>query len=118
MLAVPFHLLRAVLSSTTTASALSVSRFSVSSELYGCTTTSLVSAWLGNTLRAAGLSRQRQTTGIWGECSIGIVLAGSRVCTRNCDHPLLLPSSVCPSSSKVCIFTARLMLAQWHLLCV
>ena len=42
--------LSAVLSSTTTASALSVSRFSVSSELYGWTTTSPVSFWLGNTL--------------------------------------------------------------------
>lgn len=34
-------LLSAVLSSTTTASALSVSRFNVRIELYGCTTTSL-----------------------------------------------------------------------------
>ena len=38
-----------VLTSTTTASALSVSRFSVSSELYGCTTTSDESAWFGKT---------------------------------------------------------------------
>lgn len=41
--------LSAVLSSTITQSALSVSRFRVSSELYGCTTTSLstqaVAAW-------------------------------------------------------------------------
>ena len=35
--------------STTTASALSVSRLSVSSELYGCTTTSDESAWFGKT---------------------------------------------------------------------
>jgi len=35
--------LSAVLSSTTTASAFSVSRLSVSTLLYGCTTTSLVS---------------------------------------------------------------------------
>ena len=41
----------AVLSRTTTASALRVSLLSVSSELYGCTTTSLVSFWLGNTLQ-------------------------------------------------------------------
>ncbi len=44
--------LSAVLSSTTTASALSVRRLSVSTLLYGCTTTSLVSFWLGNTLHA------------------------------------------------------------------
>ena len=42
---------RAVLSSTTTASACRLRRLSVSRELYGCTTTSLVSFWLGNTLR-------------------------------------------------------------------
>ena len=41
--------LSAVLSRTTTASALSVRRFSVSSELYGCTTTSPPSCWLGKT---------------------------------------------------------------------
>jgi hypothetical protein len=43
--------LSAVLSSTTTASALVVSRFSVRIELYGCTTTSLVCDcdWLGKT---------------------------------------------------------------------
>ena len=41
--------LSAVLSSTTTASALSVSRLSVSSELYGCTTTSPPSWLLGKT---------------------------------------------------------------------
>ena len=39
----------AVLSNTTTQSALRVNRFSVSNELYGCTTTSLVSFWFGNT---------------------------------------------------------------------
>ena len=41
--------LSAVLSNTTTASAFSVRRFSVSSELYGCTTTSDESAWFGKT---------------------------------------------------------------------
>mmetsp|Transcript_4594 Transcript_4594/g.13024 ORF Transcript_4594/g.13024 Transcript_4594/m.13024 type:complete len:279 (+) Transcript_4594:484-1320(+) len=40
---------KAVLSRTTTASALRVSRFIVSTELYGCTTTSDDSDWLGNT---------------------------------------------------------------------
>ncbi len=39
----------AVLSSTTTLSAFSVSRFSASSALYGCTTTSELSVWFGNT---------------------------------------------------------------------
>lgn len=33
----------------TTQSAFCVSLFSVSSELYGCTTTSLISSWLGKT---------------------------------------------------------------------
>ena len=41
--------LRAVLSSTTTASALQANRFRVSRLLYGYTTTSLVSKWLGKT---------------------------------------------------------------------
>ena len=47
--------LSAVLSRTTTASAFSVSRFSVSMLLYGCTTTSLaaVSFWFGNTLHGS-----------------------------------------------------------------
>jgi hypothetical protein len=41
---------KAVLSSTTTQSAFRVSSLSVSRLLYGCTTTSLVSCWLGNTM--------------------------------------------------------------------
>ena len=65
------RLLRAVLSSTTTASAFSVSRLSVSSELYGCTTTSLVSAWLGNTLRTG----QRTVS-----CTGGIAVMSCGVC--------------------------------------
>ena len=55
-------LFSAVLSRTTTASAFSVRRLSVSMELYGCTTTSLaaVSFWLGNTLQAAWLYLSRR----------------------------------------------------------
>lgn len=43
-------LFNAVLSRTTTQSAFCVKRLRVNRELYGCTTTSLVSIWLGNTL--------------------------------------------------------------------
>ena len=42
-------LFKAWLSSTTTESALFTNLFNVSTELYGCTTTSDVSAWFGNT---------------------------------------------------------------------
>ncbi len=61
-------LFSAVLSRTTTASAFSVSRLSVSSELYGCTTTSLaaVSFWFGKTLRACKICQRSVIGG--GQC--------------------------------------------------
>lgn len=76
--------LSAVLSRTTTASAFSASRLSVSMLLYGCTTTSLaaVSFWLGNTLHV----RQAHVSRLLTSAAYSI----PRTDFNNAAHPLIL----------------------------